>query len=253
MTKTARRANITIRNTREDDFAGIIEMARLIYPNAVPWSIEQLLSHRRTFAEGQWVAVEEPGNTIVGMAASLIVDWDEYEFDASWRDFTANGFFTNHNPQTGRTLYGADVMVHPHRQRCGIGHKLYEARRTLCRDLGLRRIRAGARLRNYAAHAPRMGPAEYVQHVVAGELKDPTLSFQLREGFRVIGVVANYIINDPESLGYAAIIEWINRQVARPADYSGRAQIFGPAGARRALRDSHGDPARATPSATSDK
>lgn len=220
------RPDIVVRNTHAEDFEGIQEMSRLIYPEGVPWSNEQLQSHLRVFPEGQLVAVEGPMHRVVGMASSLIVRWDDYQFDASWRNFTDRGFFANHDPEHGRTLYGADVMVHPHRQRRGIGRKLYEARRVLCRKLNLLRIRAGARLRNYHLYAERMPPEEYVEQVVHGRIKDPTLTFQLREGFHVIGVVGNYIVNDPESLGYAAIIEWLNHAVARKADYVHRDRRF---------------------------
>ena len=65
-------------------------------------------------------------------------------------------------------------------------------------------------------------PEEYVGRVVRGELKDPTLSFQMREGFDVVAVVHRYLRNDPESEGYAAIIEWLNPEVARPEDAEGR-------------------------------
>ena len=53
-------------------------------------------------------------------------------------------------------------------------------------------------------------------------LRDPTLSFQLREGFDVLAVVDSYLRNDPESLGHAAVIEWLNPAVARPEDSAGR-------------------------------
>ena len=215
------RSEIIVRTTRPEDLAGIQEMSRLIYPTAAPWSAEQLASHIRVFPEGQLVAVEGAMQRVVGSASSLIIRWDDYNFDAPWRDFTAAGFFTNHDP-TGRTLYGADVMVHPQRQRRGIGKKLYEARRQVCRRLGLLRIRAGARLRHYHKHADVLSPEEYVIKIVRGELGDPTLSFQLKRGFVVIAVVSNYLRHDPESLGHAAVIEWLNPAVATPEDYRTR-------------------------------
>jgi hypothetical protein len=101
-------------------------------------------------------------------------------------------------------------MVAPALQGPGIGTRLYEARRALVRRLGLRRIRAGARLRGYHRVADRMTPEEYVRAVERGELYDPTLSFQLKRGFRVLAVVGGYLRHDPESLGYAAVIEWLN-------------------------------------------
>jgi GNAT superfamily N-acetyltransferase len=187
----------------------MIEVCRRVYPEARPWTEAQLASHLRVFPDGQFVVEEIDTGRIVGMAASLVVRWDDYDFHAGWREWTAGGFFTNHDPEGGRTLYGAEVMVDPAYQRRGIGKRLYKSRRDLVRRLGLRRIRAGARLRGYHRHAARLTPEQYVERVVAGELRDPTLSFQLREGFRVLAVVPSYLANDPESLGYAVVIEWL--------------------------------------------
>ena len=47
---------------------------------------------------------------------------------------------------------------------------------------------------------------------------DPTLSFQLKQGFHVLAVVSKYLRNDPESHGYAALIEWLNPDLASDAD-----------------------------------
>jgi hypothetical protein len=71
-----------------------------------------------------------------------------------------------------------------------------------------------------------MSPREYVVKVVRGELGDPTLSFQLRQGFHVLAVVEGYLTHDPESQGHAAVIEWINPRVARPEDWAGRDPSF---------------------------
>jgi GNAT superfamily N-acetyltransferase len=205
-------AALEIRNTTEADFDGVIALTRRVYPSSAPWTKQQLASHVAVFPEGQFVAIE--GDRIVGMAASLIVLWDDYQFDASWRDFTAGGLFTNHDPVRGRTLYGAEVMVDPARQGHGIGGRLYAARRELVVRLGLRRIRAGARLRGYHRVADRMTAAEYAERVSRGELQDPTLSFQLNRGFRLIAVVSAYLPHDPESLGFAALIEWVTPDAA---------------------------------------
>ena len=203
---------IVIRNTEPGDFASIVELSGRVYTSAMPWTAQQLKSHLDIFPEGQFVAVH-PSGLVVGMAASLIIHWDDYEFDATWRDFTDRGMFTNHDPVNGRTLYGAEVMVHPEYQKCGIGTMLYQARHSLAERLGLRRIRAAARLRGYHRFAQEMSPREYVAKVSRGEIKDPTLSFQLKNGFQVLGVVTGYLRHDPESLGHAAVIEWCNPQV----------------------------------------
>jgi GNAT superfamily N-acetyltransferase len=219
---TPRAAKIVVRNTRPEDFDGIATLCREVYTDAVPWGEMQLTSHLEVFPQGQFVALEADSQRVVGMAASLIVLWNDYDMNMDWETFTDRGMFRNHDAANGRTLYGAEVMVNPHMQRRGIGKKLYQARRELVLSLGLLRIRAGARLRGYHRYAKRMSAEDYVIRVVQKKLADATLSFQLREDFQVIGVVANYLHHDPESMGYAAIIEWLNPNVAQPADYAGR-------------------------------
>jgi GNAT superfamily N-acetyltransferase len=213
------RPRVVVRRTTPSDFAAIQALTRRVYPGTPCWTEEQLASHVRVFPEGQLVAVREPDGEIIGAASSLIVLWDDYDLETSWRDFTARGTFVNHDPARGRTLYGAEIMVDPSVQGLGIGSRIYEARMELVRRLGLLRIRAGARLRDYHRVADTMGAAEYAAAVVRGELVDRTLTFQLRRGFRVIGVVSNYLRHDPESRGYAAVIEWVNEQVARREGY----------------------------------
>jgi GNAT superfamily N-acetyltransferase len=215
-----------VRNTRPEDLEGIVELCRVVYPSSQPWNEAQLVSHLHVFPEGQHVAVERVSGRIVGMAASLVVLWDDYRITDNWRDFTDHGMFTNHDPN-GHTLYGAEVMVHPALQGHGIGGLIYRARRDLVRRMGLLRIRAGARLRGYHRVADRMSAEEYVIRVVNRELHDPTLSFQLRHSFRVIAVVPSYLHRDPESLGWAAVIEWINHEVATRRDTYGRSPRFG--------------------------
>jgi len=217
---------VFVRNTTPRDFPGITELCSRIYPDTPPWNAEQLSSHLRLFPEGQFVAVYGPDEVVVGMTASLIVDWDDYDMLDNWEKFTADGLFTNHDPTRGHTLYGAEVIVDFQLQHHGIGDKLYAARRALTESLQLLRIRAGSRLRGYHGCATRMKPEEYVTEVVEGIQYDPTLSFQLQEGFHVLAVAPHYLTDDPESLGYAAVIEWLNPQLIRPEHIAGRPTRF---------------------------
>lgn len=211
--------NVLIRNTRVEDSQQLLELSREIYPFSPPWSREQIESHVEVFPEGQFVAVNGDTHKIIGMASSLVILWDDYDSHASWRDFTSDGYFTNHDPANGRTLYAAEVMVSPSARGQGVGKLLYRSRENLLVNKELLRIRAGARLRGYSKHAAEMSPGEYVVKVVAGILGDPTLSFQLKQGFNVIGLVSNYLRHDPESLGHAAIIERLNPDVAGKEDW----------------------------------
>jgi len=212
------RPTTLVRILRPEDFDQVIEMSRLVYPDSPPWRRDQLASHLERFAEGQFVAVDAKTGHVLGIASSLILRWDTYRVNDDWRTFTARGTFTNHDPKRGRTLYAAEIMVRPDAQRRGVGSKLYAARRELVERLGLRRIRGAGRLRGYHRVAHRMGAVEYVQRVVRGELHDPTLTFQLKHGFDVIAVASNYLANDSESLGWAAVFEWLNPRLTHLAD-----------------------------------
>lgn len=216
MSDAAHSERVSVRNTEPRDFGAIAELCRRIYPEDKPWTPAQLGSHLRVFPEGQLVAVDRHEERVVGMCASLIVRWDRYDMFDSWEDFTADGMFTNHDPEHGRTLYGAEVIVDPTLQGHGIGGKLYGARRELVERLALLRIRGGARLRSYHRYAGRMTAADYVVSVVHGLIDDQTLSFQLHEGFHVLAVIPHYLSEDSETLGYAALIEWLNPRLAEP-------------------------------------
>jgi GNAT superfamily N-acetyltransferase len=217
---------VFVRNTQPCDFDRIGDLCRRVYPDTKPWTPVQLGSHLRVFPEGQFVAIDRHEDRVVGMCASLIVLWDHYDMLDCWEDFTADGMFTNHDSQRGRTLYGAEILVDPTLQGHGIGGKLYATRRELVERLGLLRIRGGARLRSYHQHARRMSAADYVIKVVHGVIDDQTLSFQLHEGFHVLAVVPHYLCDDPDSLGYAALIEWLNPQLAEPHHSAGRPTQF---------------------------
>lgn len=110
----------------------------------------------------------------------------------------------------GRTLYGAEVCVDPDSRGQGVGHLLYEARRRLCRAMNLKRIIAGGRLPGYLEHAAHMSPEEYARRVIWGDIHDPVLGFQLGEGFDYCGILHGYLPTDPDSIGNAALIVWLN-------------------------------------------
>jgi ribosomal protein S18 acetylase RimI-like enzyme len=211
--------NFRVRNTQPEDMPAIQKLCETVYPDSPPWGPTQIESHLRVFPQGQFVAEEIATGKVVGFSASLIIFWDDYDFRDSWRDFTSGGMFTNHDPEDGRTLYGAEVMVDPAYQGQGIGKMIYRERENLARRFRLLRIRAGARLRGYCTYASEMSPEEYTIQVIDKKIFDPTLSFQLKNGFSVLSVVSGYLRYDKESLGYAAVIEWINDEVAKPQHY----------------------------------
>ncbi|MDD2884334.1 MAG: GNAT family N-acetyltransferase [Dechloromonas sp.] len=198
---------IRIRSTQPDDLPALIALQERVYPDIPPWDLHKLQAQLAVFPQGQIVA--EDDNGLLGCASSLIVLWDDWSEDHNWSEITGDGSFNNHNP-AGRTLYGAEVFVDPTRHGAGIGHLLYQGRRTLCRAMNLKRIIACGRLPGYHRHAEQMSPELYVQNVVWGDLSDPVLSFQLKEGFSYCRIMDGYIPEDIESRGNAALIVWLN-------------------------------------------
>ena len=210
MAKSKNNSAIHIRDATRADIPAMVALNKAAYPamaaDNVVWADRHLLSHLRVFPQGQMVAVAN--GKIVGAAASLIVDLGPDPLRPhTWAGITDNGYFTNHNP-LGDTLYGADVYAHPDARGLGVGALLYEARRALCRRLNLRRILAGGRLWNYPEHLD-LSPEEYAFRVASGDLNDLVLSFQLREGFVLRGVLQNYL-RDKRSANHASLIEWLN-------------------------------------------
>lgn len=144
----------------------------------------------------------------MGMSVSLVVDSRDWDPTADWHAVTGNGSLSTHDPERGDTLYAAGVAVHPAARGRGVARALYLAREALLTRMGLSRIRAGARIPGYGRVAATMTPEEYVREVAAGRRHDPTLSFQLHLGFRVVALARGYLPFDGESRGHAAIVEW---------------------------------------------
>jgi ribosomal protein S18 acetylase RimI-like enzyme len=202
---------VVVRNTRSHDIQKIVDLQKESFPYLARygniWHPEELESHLRIFPEGQFVAVE-PDGTVVGSASTLIVSLNAEYTEHTWKEITANGMFTNHNPH-GDSLYGADISTHPKYRHEGIGSMLYDIRKKLVIRLNLRRIIGGGRLFNYCEYADKMSAFEYAQKVIIGGFRDPVLSFELDNGFKFINILPNYL-DDVRSLNYASFIEWIN-------------------------------------------
>lgn len=196
-----------VRNTRAADVPTLLRISRAIYGDRGSWKAEELHLHQRVFPEGQLVAVDPRSGQVLGMAISLVVRADRWPLEVPWRVITDHGRLSTHDPE-GETLYAAGVAVDPRARGRGIGGALYRAREALLLDAGLARIRAGARIPGYGPVADRLSPEGYVAEVVEGLRRDPTLSFQLAQGFQVLGVAPGYLRTDQASRGYAAVVEW---------------------------------------------
>jgi ribosomal protein S18 acetylase RimI-like enzyme len=207
MKEMSDRAGVLVRPMTPQDVPAVVDLQRRAYPEKLAWTAEELTQHLAIFPEGQLVAVDETSK-LLGSASSLIIDWDDYAESAKWSAITGRGTFQTHNP-LGKTLYGADMCVDPLTRRKGVGSFLYEARKKMIRERGLKRLLTGGRIPGYSQVDGKMAPQGYVAEVVKGTRKDPTLSFQLANGLVVLDVVPEYL-EDSESRGFATLLEWLN-------------------------------------------
>jgi GNAT superfamily N-acetyltransferase len=205
-------SEITITNTRPEHLAALTQHQRICFPTLAPYewiNEEHFTSHLRLFPEGQHVALD--GERVVGQSSTFRCRTDQVFVPHRFHDIIAAGYFTNHDPQ-GEWLYGADMSIHPDYRGRGLASKLYTARKDLIRQLGLRGMVAGGMLPGYNRYSAVMSVEEYVERVSRGELNDPTLTPQLRNGFVVRGVLRDYI-DDSSITPHGTLIVWENPEL----------------------------------------
>ena len=169
------------------------------------WADElRALAHE--FPEGGVVVLD--GDTPVAMGLGIRIHFDFRHTQHSIRDLVGVDGGTGHVPD-GPWYYGTSIAVLPDYRRRGIGKRLYDMRKQICRDLNLAGIVAGGVIPGYADHKDEMSAADYVAKVSSGELYDATLTMQIANGFEARGVIADYI-TDPAVDSWASLIVWDN-------------------------------------------
>lgn len=185
------------------------------FPHADPTELlssEDIAAYAEVFPEGFFVALLD--GRAVGQGAGIFLDFDFDHPQHTIMEITGEHQCGNHDPK-GAWYYGTDIVVHPDFRRRGIGARLYELRKDLVRRHNRRGIIAGGHLHDFAEHKGRMSATEYVDRVVAGDLYDATLSFQINNGFEAVGVLENYIADEATD-GWSSLIVWTNPDYEEP-------------------------------------
>lgn len=213
MMASVEKIKIIVRQASFRDIPALERLSRSVYgPDEDDLNADTLRGQMSVFPEGQFLA--EYNGEVVGHCATFIIKGELALKPHNWREITAYGFASRHDPN-GDFLYGMEICVDKRFRGLRIGQRLYDARKRLCQDLKLRGIVFGGRMPNLSRKIRQVGSAEnYVKMIQEKQLSDPVISFQLRNGFEIIGVLPNYLPGDKESLGYATHMVWKNPLVA---------------------------------------
>lgn len=200
--------HLNLRNLAPDDYPQLKALMDKVYDDiGGAWpklTIDKLIGE---FPDGQLVIEDDA--TIVGVALTALVDYDEFSNPHRYDDLIGHREIILNAPD-GDAMYGLDVLINPAYRGYRLGRRLYEARKELCRSMNLRAILAGGRIPEYHQYADEMSPSEYIDKVARKEIHDPILSFQLANDFLVKRLLRKYLPEDEKSQGFATLLEWNN-------------------------------------------
>lgn len=196
------RSRLWVRKARVADIPAIVALNEKVYANTgiLPYTEGPVMGQINNFPDGQFVAVVD--DNVVGHCATFRISQAVGLKAHSWIEITGNGYASRHDPE-GDWLYGMEVCVDPDYRGYRIGQRLYNERKLLCESLGLKGIVFAGRLPSWSRRSKKFSSIEaYVELVQQKKQRDPVLSFQMRNGFEIIGIIPKYLEQDRESLGY---------------------------------------------------
>jgi len=201
--------NIELRQLKLADFPDLKEAMKLAYKGMQDdyWKPREIQTLIDLFPEGQMGIVVN--GKVVAAALTIKVHHQRTERRHTFDEIIGKDNFETHD-DNGDTLYGIELLVHPEYRNMRLGRRLYDARKELCEHLNLRSIVIGGRIPNYKKYAKEMTPSLYIEKVRMREIYDPTLSFQLSNGFSPKRILSDYLAGDKESMDYAVLLEWAN-------------------------------------------
>lgn len=206
----ANKPKLYLRCANLNDVPEIIKLVEKSYQGMPPYPERMIAAQISHFPEGHFVAIYN--NKIVGYSASIRISGKKCLVPHTWREITGGGYGSTHEID-GEYLYGYEVCVDPSIRNIRIGQRFYNERKKLCTYLRLKGIVFAGRLPMLKDSIDKIGNIEnYIKAVKNRKIKDPVLSFQLRNGFEVLGYFKDYLPHDNESLGYACHMIWKNPQ-----------------------------------------
>lgn len=184
---------------------GMAKLQNVVFPtlsNEELISADDYASYLTLFPEGQLVVLD--GDKIVGASTTFRCNY--HPGFHSFLEITGNMTLSNHNPN-GKWIYGVDVSVDPSYQRKGIGSAIYNIRQQIAIELGCKGQLTVGMTNGYHLYKDTLTIKEYCEKLRLGLLKDPTVTSQMKCGFRWIEPFYDYL-NDPKSGNAGISMYW---------------------------------------------
>jgi GNAT superfamily N-acetyltransferase len=201
---------IVICTTQPEHTIQLEELQKIVFPTLAKESLmrsEHYLNHIHIFPDGQFVAVKD--GKVIGMTTAI-----RYHLDLrdkhTFNDVLDGGFLNTHQPD-GDWLYGMDIGTHPDFRGKGIAKYLYNARQETVKRLRLKGQYTYGMMSGYGDAKGVMGATEYYALLLEGKIKDPTVSRQIKNGFKPYGLVPGYV-DDPVCDGYCVLLIRMNEE-----------------------------------------
>jgi 4-aminobutyrate aminotransferase/(S)-3-amino-2-methylpropionate transaminase len=196
---------IVITQARPEHAAQLAELQVVCFPtlgDEERFKCEHFLKHQELFEDGQFVALDQ--DRVIGATATIRLDFDFEHVDHTFGEIIQGGWLTSHQPE-GAWLYGADISVRPDYRGRGVAVALYAARQEVVWRLNLQGQVTAGMIPGYGPLKNQMTAEKYYEGLLAGTIRDPTVSMQMSAGFEPRGLLANYL-QDPVCDNYSVLL-----------------------------------------------
>lgn len=204
----------TILNSQERHCQGISDVIKLAHGSEITEKHisfpeeEHVLAQIEKHPTGHFVAVAtiDGKETVLATAITMRTHYSPDYEPQPWLEMIGSVEIPKHNPE-GEWLYGVECSVHPDYQGKGIGSALYSVRFDYVRQENLKGMYACGMLKGYDDYRNEYTQQEYGDLVIKGEIVDPTVSVQIKNGFQPKAVVQSYEV-DYDAGNAAMLIVW---------------------------------------------
>ncbi len=218
---------LVLRQAQVDDVPQIADLSDRAYEGTgmIGYSEGMLKGQLHNYPKGQFVIV--CAGKIIAYCATFRISGEVALKTHSWGGITGSGYASRHEPD-GEWLYGMEVCVDPEFRGYRLGQRLYNARKKLCQDEKMLGIVFGGRLPTWSKKNKKYDNIEtYVEAIAGKRERDPVLSFQLANGFEVIGIIPKYLEVDAASLGYGIHLRWKNPRIPEHPRNLEKKKVYG--------------------------